>query len=141
MGSSNNRNIASKIIYSSLTCRFFRKLNQNIIFLVITLLCSLTLILPLSSALYLLVCSDNVFFILIVIIFIQFIRVHALQIRQSGDMEMNPGPKTNPCHSFSICHWNLNSSTARNYLKVNFYGHTLLLRNLLLYFYQRSRFV
>ena len=117
MGSFNNRNIAPKIIYSSLTCRFFSRLNQNIIFLAITLLCSLTLILPLSSTLYLLVCSD-VFFILIVIIFIQFIRVHVLQIRQSGDMEMNPGPKTNPCHIFSICHWNLNSSNAHNYLKV-----------------------
>ena len=32
---------------------------------------------------------------------------------------MNPGPKPNPCHSFSICHWNLNSLTAHNYLKVS----------------------
>ena len=51
--------------------------------------------------------------------FIQFIWVHALLIRQSGDIEMNPGPKPNPCHSFSICHWNLNSLTAHNYLKVS----------------------
>ena len=48
---------------------------------------------------------------------IQFIWVHALLIRQSGDTEMNPGP--NPCHSFSICHWNLNSLAAHNYLKVS----------------------
>ena len=32
---------------------------------------------------------------------------------------MNPGPKPNPCHSFSICHWNLNSLAAYNYLKVS----------------------
>ena len=32
---------------------------------------------------------------------------------------MNPGPKPNPCHSFSICDWNLNSLTARIYLKVS----------------------
>ena len=64
--------------------------------------------------------------------FIQFIWVHALLIRQGGDIEMNPGPKPDPCHSFSICHWNLNSLTAHNYLKVK-----LLLRNLMLYFYQR----
>ena len=51
--------------------------------------------------------------------FIQFIWVHALLIRQSGDIEMNPGPKPNPCHSFSICHWNLNSLAAHNYLKVS----------------------
>ena len=59
------------------------------------------------------------FLILIAIIFIQFIWVHALLIRQSGDIEMNPGPKPNPCHSFSICHWNLNSPAAHNYLKVS----------------------
>ena len=51
--------------------------------------------------------------------FIQFIWVHALLIRQSGDIEMNPGPKPNPCHSFSICHWNLNILAAHNYLKVS----------------------
>ena len=32
---------------------------------------------------------------------------------------MNPGPKPNPCHSFSICHWNLNSLATHNYLKVS----------------------
>ena len=57
--------------------------------------------------------------ILIVIMFIRFVLVHALLIRQSGDIEMNPGPKPNPSHRFSICHWNLNSLTAHNYLKVS----------------------
>ena len=38
---------------------------------------------------------------------------------QSDDIEMNPGPKPNPCHSFSICHWNRTSLTAHNYLKVS----------------------
>ena len=59
------------------------------------------------------------FLVLIVLMFIQFIWIHALPIRQSGDIETNPGPKPNPCHSFSICHWNLNSLTAHNYLKVS----------------------
>ena len=126
-GSFNNRNIAPKIIYSLLTCKFFRKLNRNIIFFVITLLGSITLILSLSSALWnsfntktktiywsFLITS----LIPIVIIFIQFIWVHALLIRQSGDIEMNPGPKPNPCHSFSICHWNLNSLTAHSCQKI-----------------------
>ena len=49
--------------------------------------------------------------------FIWFIWVHALLIRQSGDIETNPGPKPN--HSFSICYCNLNSLTAHNYLKVS----------------------
>ena len=51
--------------------------------------------------------------------FIQFTWVDALLIRQGGDVEMNPGPKPNPCHSFSIFHWNLNSLTAHDYLKVS----------------------
>ena len=51
--------------------------------------------------------------------FIQFIWVHALLIRQSGVIEMNPGPNPDPCHSFSICHWNLHSLTVHNYLKVS----------------------
>ena len=113
VGTFNNRNIAPKILYSFLTCRFFRKVNRNIIFLVITLLCLITLILSLS---YTLLNSFHTkiktihwsvlitFLILIVIIFIQFIWVHALLIRQSGDIEMNLGPKPNTCHSFSICH-------------------------------------
>ena len=57
--------------------------------------------------------------ILIVIIYIQFLWVHALLIRQSSDIEMNPRPKPNHCHSFSICHWNLNSLAAHNYLAVS----------------------
>ena len=64
---------------------------------------------------------------LIVIIFIQFVWLHALIIRLGGDIETNPGPKPNPCHNFSICHWNLNNLTAHNYLKVSLlptYIHT-----------------
>ena len=59
------------------------------------------------------------FLVLIVVMFIQFVWVHALPIRQSGDIEMNAGSKPNPSHSFSICHWNLSSLTAHNYLKVS----------------------
>ena len=127
VGTFNNRNIAPNKIYSLLTCRFFRKLNRNIIFLIITLLCSITLVLSLSSTLLNSFHTKMetihwsvliTFLILIIIMFIQFIWVHALLIRQSGDIEMNPGP--NPCPSFSICHWNLSCLTAHNYLKVSF---------------------
>ena len=38
----------------------------------------------------------------------------ALRLLQHGDIELNPGPKY-----FSFCHWNLNSLTAHNYLKVS----------------------
>ena len=93
-------------------------------------MCSITLIFSLSSALlnsfhtkikainwYVLITIS----ILTVIMFIQLIWVHALLIRQSGDIEMNLEPKPNPCHSFSICHLNLNSLIAHNYLKVSLF--------------------
>ena len=109
VGSFNNCNIAPKIIYSLLSSRFFYKLNGNIIFLVITLLCLITLIFSLSSALlnsFLTKIKTMywsvlvTFWILIVIMFIKFIWVHALLIRQSVDIEMDPGPQPSPCHSF-----------------------------------------
>ena len=40
-------------------------------------------------------------------------------LRLSGDIELNPGPKPNSCKSFSICHWNLNSITSHNFIKVS----------------------
>ena len=37
----------------------------------------------------------------------------------SGDVEINPGPKRTPKTSLSICHWNLNSISANNYVKLS----------------------
>ena len=34
----------------------------------------------------------------------------------SGDIEQNPGLKPSSCQSFSICHWNLNSISAHNFI-------------------------
>ena len=36
-----------------------------------------------------------------------------------GDIGVNPGPKKNCSTSFSFCHWNLNSLTAHNYVKLS----------------------
>ena len=37
-----------------------------------------------------------------------------LHINLSGDIELNPGPKSNSCENFLVCHWNLNSISAHN---------------------------
>ena len=50
--------------------------------------------------------------------FTQFILVDVSLIRQSGNIEMIIQYRPNSCHSFSICHWNLDSLTVHNYLKV-----------------------
>ena len=38
---------------------------------------------------------------------------------RSGDIEPNPGPKPNSCQSFPICHWNLNSISVYNFIKLS----------------------
>ena len=50
-------------------------------------------------------------------------------IRLSGDNEESPGPKCNSNQSFSICHWNLNSITAHNYLKISLLRAYISLHN------------
>ena len=43
---------------------------------------------------------------------------YEIVLKLSGGIEENRGPKPSPKHSFSICHWNLNSISAQNYIKV-----------------------
>ena len=43
---------------------------------------------------------------------------HIRLIRPSGKTELNPGPKPSSFKYFSICHWNLNSITSQDFLKV-----------------------
>ena len=44
--------------------------------------------------------------------------MHLILTKRYGDIEQNPGPKPNYCQSFSICHWNLNSISAHNFIKI-----------------------
>ena len=37
----------------------------------------------------------------------------------SRDIEMNPGPKPSSCNKSSIYHWNLNSISAHNFIKLS----------------------
>ena len=39
-------------------------------------------------------------------------------IKISGDVEENPGPKRYSAQYLTICHWNLNSIAAHNFIKV-----------------------
>ena len=43
--------------------------------------------------------------------------LYSLAIKCTGDVEENPGPKPNSCEYLSICHWNLNSISAHNFIK------------------------
>ena len=50
----------------------------------------------------------------------------------SGDIEINPGPKSRSRECFWICHWNLNSISAQSYTKVSFLTAYNLIHNFLI---------
>ena len=46
--------------------------------------------------------------------------LYSLLILLSADVELNPGPKRASTRNISICHWNLNSTSAHNSIKLFF---------------------
>ena len=56
--------------------------------------------------------------------FIATISIHSVlplwfySISLSGDVETNPGPKRNSTETFSFCHWNFNSISSHDYVKI-----------------------
>ena len=46
--------------------------------------------------------------------------LYILLITFSGDVELNPGPKSSAAYTLSTCHWNLNSICAHNFAKLYF---------------------
>ena len=51
--------------------------------------------------------------------YIRHIWVCSILITLSGDTEKNPGPSPSSYDKFSICHWNLNSISAHNFIKIS----------------------
>ena len=45
--------------------------------------------------------------------------LYLILTKRSGDIEQNPGLKSNSFQSFSICHWNVNSISAHNFIKIS----------------------
>ena len=54
-----------------------------------------------------------------VVLCIHHVWLCSLAIKRSGDIEENPGPKPNSCDCLSICHWNLNSISEHNFIKLS----------------------
>ena len=51
--------------------------------------------------------------------YIRHIWICSILVALSGDIEKDPGPKTSSCDKFSTCHWNLNSISAHNLIKIS----------------------
>ena len=56
-----------------------------------------------------------------VLLHIHYVWLYSLAIKLSGDTEKNPGPKPNSCDCLSICHWNLNSISAQNFIRLSLF--------------------
>ena len=59
------------------------------------------------------------FYFSVLLTFVYHILLYLIISNRSGDIEKNPEPKANSCQSFSICHWNLNSISMHNFLKLS----------------------
>ena len=54
-----------------------------------------------------------------VLFYVHYAWLYSLAIKLSGNIEENPGPKPNSCDCLSICHWNLNSIPAHNFINLS----------------------
>ena len=61
------------------------------------------------------------FYFINTVSYIYHVWLYSLAIKHSGDIEKNPGPKPNSCDFLSICHWNLNSISAHNFIKLSLF--------------------
>ena len=73
--------------------------------------------------------SRKILYLSMIGVYVHHIWLSLTIIRLSGDIEENPGPRCNLNQSFSICHWNLNSITAQNYLKISLLRAYISLHN------------
>ena len=61
----------------------------------------------------------NILYLTSVTVYTYLIWLYFIIIKQSGDIKENSGPLYNSCQSFSIFHWNLNSTYAQNFVKLS----------------------
>ena len=57
--------------------------------------------------------------IYVLVTYVFHVWLYLILTKRSGDLEQNRGPKSNSCQSFPICHWNLNSISAHNFIKIS----------------------
>ena len=61
----------------------------------------------------------RIFHIYVLATYVLRVWLYLILAKGSGGIEQNPGPKSNSCQSFSISHWNSNSISAHNFLKIS----------------------
>ena len=74
--------------------------------------------------------SRKITYLSMIGVYVHHIWLSLIIIRLNGDIEEMSGPRCKSNQSFSICHWNLNSITAHNYLKISLLRAYISLYNL-----------
>ena len=64
-------------------------------------------------------CLNLILYISILLLYANYFGLYEIILKLSGDIEKNPGPKPSSNQSSYICHWNFNSISAHNYIKVS----------------------
>ena len=113
-----------------------RALIINLFFLIINVIMRVAMLMIYNCQLYqMYVCLKAVYTVFrycssyILHIFTVYLLYHTRLIRVSDDIELNPGPKPSSFQNFSICHWNLNSITSHDFLKVKLLSAYNILHN------------
>ena len=65
------------------------------------------------------ICLNLIIYISILLLYAKYFWLYEIVLKLSRDIEENLGPKPSSNQSFSICHWNLNSISTHNYIKVS----------------------
>ena len=63
------------------------------------------------------ICLNLILYTSILLLYAHYFWLYEIVLKLSCDIEENPGPKPSFNQSFSVCHWNLNSISAHNYIK------------------------
>ena len=63
--------------------------------------------------------SVYIIYIISIPLYIHNVWLYSLGFKSSDDIKENPDPKANSCGSLYICHWNLNSASAYNFIKLS----------------------
>ena len=60
----------------------------------------------------------RIFHIYVLVTYMFHIWLYLVLTKRSGGIKQNPRPKSNASQGFSICHWNFNSISAHNFIKI-----------------------
>ena len=62
----------------------------------------------------------RIYHVIVLVTYMFHVWLHLILTKRSGDIKQSLVTKSNSSQSFSICHWNFNSISAHNFIKISF---------------------